>query len=755
MKTYNILWALLPLFVISCSNEEKSDYTPAGPVELGSITIETQMAEMVRSADGIDTEDPTMSPAATRAGHVMSVTLGDEGTYTYIYDGGRWCPEDEPAVFPDNMRQPLSMTLAPESVAVQDGTAQALINADILTWSREDQVPIHDLENVPMEHAKTLMEFDLGNISASSLEFGNTKAYNIPSSNRWQAVIEPGTASMTVTVHVNAVESSTDVLAADSPTEGGFLAGYRYSIPLVFEGNELTVGQIGVEAWTTGGAGTASAVNGLRINAEGLENGSLQYWILGSDTPQTMTFDENGQGENPSGVPAGTVWKIAVSDGTEYLIGRPETDEIDLKFTDGKLALRDAGADGFIPVGTVAELKMAAAQGGDFRQDSDIDLMGLEWTPISVAGCYDGGNFEIANLNVSLGVGNAGLFSSVGAGSTIKNVVIASVLALNGQWHAGAVCGENSGGLIENCVNKADMTDCGGPNSWGAICGQLTNNGRITGCRNEGTLTVTTEATSEIKNTTVGGICGYLDYGTVEDCVNNGNINGIPKSSGGIAGSGGRLVITGCTNNGEIILNEGSGGNAGGIIGVTWNSDPDPLITECRNTGTVRHNGSQAGGICGQLNAGAAITACVNEGTISSMNNMAGIAGQSTDATIIACYNTGTVESLNSGWAGAGGICGYHKGTITACYNTGTVTGASGVGEITGEHNQGSVSYCFWSGDLEGVPGPGETKTENAKFAEGSWPTADLDPAGGWGTVYWKSLGSFADSTYPVLVWEE
>ena len=139
MKTYNILWALLPLFVISCSNEEKSDYTPAGPVELGSITIETQMAEMVRSADGIDTEDPTMSPAATRAGHVMSVTLGDEGTYTYIYDGGRWCPEDEPAVFPDNMRQPLSMTLAPESVAVQDGTAQALNDADILTWSREDQ----------------------------------------------------------------------------------------------------------------------------------------------------------------------------------------------------------------------------------------------------------------------------------------------------------------------------------------------------------------------------------------------------------------------------------------------------------------------------------------------------------------------------------------------------------------------------------------------------------------------------------------
>ena len=166
----------------------------------------------------------------------------------------------------------------------------------------------------------------------------------------------------------------------------------------------------------------------------------------------------------------------------------------------------------------------------------------------------------------------------------------------------------------------------------------------------------------------------------------------------------------------------------------------------------------QAGGICGQLNAGATISSCYNAGKVGAKWNSGGIAGQSTDAEIIACHNDGLIESQTSGWAGAGGICGFHKGTITACYHIGQVTGDSAIGAIVGEHNSGNISYCYWNGDLEGIPaGGGGSQTGNAKFGA-AWPQPSTHEA--WRTTadtpaaYWRTLGS-AGGGYPKLAWEK
>ena len=165
-----------------------------------------------------------------------------------------------------------------------------------------------------------------------------------------------------------------------------------------------------------------------------------------------------------------------------------------------------------------------------------------------------------------------------------------------------------------------------------------------------------------------------------------------------------------------------------------------------------------AGGICGQLNAGATISSCYNAGKVGAKWNSGGIAGQSTDAEIIACHNDGLIESQTSGWAGAGGICGFHKGTITACYHIGQVTGDSAIGAIVGEHNSGNISYCYWNGDLEGIPaGGGGSQTGNAKFGA-AWPQPSTHEA--WRTTadtpaaYWRTLGS-AGGGYPKLAWEK
>ncbi len=755
-QIFHLFLGLLPAFAIltGCS-EDKTKGSSIGPTNMESVSILPNMAEVSKAttSNAVNADDPTMSSAETRSTHVMTVALGsgsDAMQATYIYNGGKWIPENQPVTFPDNKRQPIEINLKKSGTITQDGSAQGLIDADELTWSRSNQVPIRDLANVPMTHVKTMVEFELGTLQATEVSIGSIKAYHVENGNKWQAIIEPQTESFTVSVTVNGSVSTAEVKESDSPTDGVFKANYRYTVPLVLNGTELKLGTIGVGSWIEGAGGTAEGVTPTRYTLTGLENQEIEIYLAGNATPTTVTLDQNGSTSQPTGAPVGIVEKI-VYNGNEYLIGREESGEIKLKIVGGAVVLRDADADGFIPVNTLAELRLIdtddASRGNKYLQESNIDLMNLEWTPISkMNGTYDGGNYSLSNLNVSLGKGNAGLFAE-NAG-TIKNVVIESASALNGEWHAGFICGENKG-TIESCVNNASITD-GGVNTLGGICG-YNNSGIIKNCKNTGTLVIENRVPSDA----TGGICGYGSKGEIIGCINTGKIDGKPKNTGGIIGSADQVSIADCANIGELILPWGAGDNNGGICGKTSGA---MTITRCYNTGTVIVDGSQAGGICGQLSGEGIITACYNAGKVGAKWNSGGIAGQSTDAQIIACYNTGLVEGQTNGWVGAGGICGYHKGTITACYNTGDVIGDSAIGAITGEHNSGNVSYCFWSNDIDGInPNDGGTSTGNAKFGGSNWPSSSLDAA--WQTTaenpdaYWKTLGSSGGS-YPVLAWE-
>ena len=245
-----------------------------------------------------------------------------------------------------------------------------------------------------------------------------------------------------------------------------------------------------------------------------------------------------------------------------------ESSQISLRIVDGKVAFREADDKGFIPVNTIAELKMIdlddASRGRKYLQQGNIDLLDAEWTPISkLEGIYDGGNFTVARLRVSLGNGNAGLFAA--NGGTIRNVVIASASALRGQWHAGMVCGENTG-TIERCTNRASVTD-GGSNTLGGICG-YNNNGTVSECLNTGTLTI--DATVPSDGT--GGIVGYCGKGTITGCGNTGGIGGKPSKTGGIAGQADDCQIADCYNTGDLVLPWGAGDNNGGIAGLTYNA---------------------------------------------------------------------------------------------------------------------------------------------------------------------------------------
>ena len=442
---------------------------------------------------------------------------------TYEYDGGKWIPAGEAVVFPDNKRQPVGIILRKEGTAIQDGTAQGLIDADQLGWDNPAQVPLREMANVPMRHLKTMVEFELGTIAATALTVDGLKACHVGNGNKWQAIIEPSTPGFRVSVTVNNTVSTTEVSAAASPTDGVFLADYRYTVPLVLNGSELTLGTIGVGSWDEGAGGTAQGMTPTHYRIEGLENRTIEVYLAGSDSPTQITLDAKGEAMQQAGVPVGIVARIAC-DGTQYEIGREESSQISLRIVDGKVAFREADDKGFIPVNTIAELKMIdlddASRGRKYLQQGNIDLLDAEWTPISkLEGIYDGGNFTVARLRVSLGNGNAGLFAA--NGGTIRNVVIASASALRGQWHAGMVCGENTG-TIERCTNRASVTD-GGSNTLGGICG-YNNNGTISECLNTGTLTI--DATVPSDGT--GGIVGYCGKGTITGCGNTGGIGGFP-----------------------------------------------------------------------------------------------------------------------------------------------------------------------------------------------------------------------------------
>lgn len=159
---------------------------------------------------------------------------------------------------------------------------------------------------------------------------------------------------------------------------------------------------------------------------------------------------------------------------------------------------------------------------------ADLDLGGHYWIPIGDArtnhdfiGTFDGDIYTISNLDVWVkqkkdndqdpgddvtSNGNvAGLFGKIGAGGTVKDVIISSGT---------------------NIHVKNPKADC----SVGGIAG--INNGTIIGCSNA------VKVTGNFSTSNVGGIVGE-NHGTIQNCYNLGNVYTTKTNNhiGGIVGN--------------------------------------------------------------------------------------------------------------------------------------------------------------------------------------------------------------------------
>ncbi len=203
------------------------------------------------------------------------------------------------------------------------------------------------------------------------------------------------------------------------------------------------------------------------------------------------------------------------------------------------------------------------------------------WTPVgtsssdSYSGTFEGGGHTITGLTVNLpGQHYVGLFGMIGQSGTVQHLTLAGV-KISGSHCVGGVAGCNDGGSLTDCTVSGDVSgnysvggvvgeDCGpltdctfsgnvsGNENVGGVAG-LTYKGTLTGCSVEGTVSGT--------GLYVGGVVGY-NQGTVTACYATGDVFG-NGYVGGVAGANNSGTLTACYAAGDVTGNE----NVGGVVG--------------------------------------------------------------------------------------------------------------------------------------------------------------------------------------------
>ena len=216
--------------------------------------------------------------------------------------------------------------------------------------------------------------------------------------------------------------------------------------------------------------------------------------------------------------------------------------------------------------------------------DASKNLGELSWVPIGVGnaytGTFDGSGKTISNLYIKAEKQEAGLFGYTQE-STIRNLTIDNANVTNTELYTGILVGD--AGYQTTLQNIKISTKCqiiGGKDYTGGIAGSLDGNAyncvnyatvqgnedvgglfgyydradnSMTACANYGNVTATSN--------TVGGLVGYYSSGTIQDCVNYGNIEGT-YNVGGMAGyvSKGKMQNVFCYGNVSATNNTKRGG---------------------------------------------------------------------------------------------------------------------------------------------------------------------------------------------------
>ena len=396
------------------------------------------------------------------------------------------------------------------------------------------------------------------------------------------------------------------------------------------------------------------------------------------------------------------------------------------------LANRVNGGDSFSGRTVTLANDIDLMDGGVYGYGASTVISRNSWVPIDgFGGTFDGGGCKISNLYLSVSNKDAGLFGE--NSGTIRGLEIASGrVSLDrvskSALHAGGIAAV-SYGLIENCVNRADIYVTGGGITIGTSNLYL---GGIAGfVRNDGTKNVST-------------VSGCTNYGSIGS---PGGSLTCSVSAGGIVGHlfsgrmrGNSALLTGCVNRGEVDVPSTGSAWAGGIAGVVQGVDTTcpATLENCENSGSVA--GSYiAGGIAGFVNG----------------------SGPSGVAIVRNSYNTGTVLGGETA-GGVAGMLSYSNALVENCYSRGSVTGGTNVGGCVGLASYGTMRSCYSGAEPCGTVKNGAAVTDCVRFTSAAGVhtlesgtellTALRDWVAAQGSsALWDWMADTANENYPVF----
>ena len=251
----------------------------------------------------------------------------------------------------------------------------------------------------------------------------------------------------------------------------------------------------------------------------------------------------------------------------------------------------------------------------DITLTSDIDLSGIDWTPIGIdynhryAGTFDGNGKTITGLTVTGSDQYAGLFGYIDTGGKVKDVTLEDVKieSNHSSGYVGGVAGW-SYGTLENCSVSGSVSGSGSSSDVGGVVGYQTG-GSITGCSSSATVKGTQRAggmagvtnngatltacyatgdVTLVSNGTdsyfAGGVVGSNSSScTLKACYAWGSVTGSKSSGtvyvGGVTGSNDSGTLTACYHAKGAV--SGPAGTTGGVAGRNYNAFVAPVITAC------------------------------------------------------------------------------------------------------------------------------------------------------------------------------
>lgn len=236
--------------------------------------------------------------------------------------------------------------------------------------------------------------------------------------------------------------------------------------------------------------------------------------------------------------------------------------------------------------------------------DSDIDLEGIEFSPIPIfGGTFEGQGYTIKGLSISVEGSNQGLFRYLQEGAFIKDLSVEGIVTPAGERsNIGGIVGNNAG-VLENCSFSGFVK---GKDTIGGLVGWNGSSAKIINSSFKGVI---------YGETKVGGVAGY-NSGTILRSSNYSRVNTTVEEQ-----KIGLSDITLDSINLSNLVPDAT--DIGGIAGINTG-----IVQNSENHGKIGypHVGYNVGGIVGRQSG--YITNSINHGNIQGRKDVGGIVGQ-------------------------------------------------------------------------------------------------------------------------------